>query len=310
MHLLHFHDTLKTGVLWHKIQLILLPYLDDINRIILFTQVALTLTETLSFSAAFLLGLLGGVHCIGMCGGIMSALSFSISQQTHGKGAQFTILLSYNLGRLLSYSIIGALIGALAWLAKGQVQQLGFILRLLSGVMLIAMGLYLARWWLGLSYLEKFGSLLWQRIQPIGNRLMPVNSTPQALILGAIWGWLPCGLVYSAATWAATSADWKQSALIMLAFGLGTLPVMLLTGQFAHYLQSFIQSNYSKRIAAILIIAFGLWTLAGTVNYALPGMDHSAHIHHAQPDEMSDHNNHSTMDHAMPADADQHPHDM
>jgi len=236
-------------------------------------------SEILSYSTAFMLGLLGGVHCMGMCGGIMSAFSFAVPEEQRSTRRLLPILLSSNIGRIFSYSIIGALMGGLAWLAQDRVQELGFVLRLLSGVMLIAMGLYLARWWLGLSYLEKAGSKLWQYIQPIGQRLMPVTRPRQALLLGALWGWLPCGLVYSAATWAATAADWQYSALIMLSFGLGTLPVMLVTGQFAQNLKQFVQSENSKRIAAVLIIVFGIWTIIGTLIYATPNADHSQHMH-------------------------------
>jgi sulfite exporter TauE/SafE len=160
------------------------------------------------------------------------------------------------------------------------------------------MGLYLARWWLGLSQLEKAGSKLWKHIQPIGQRLMPVTRPSQALLLGALWGWLPCGLVYSAATWAATAADWQHSALIMLSFGLGTLPLMLVTGQFAQYLKKFIQSENSKRLAAILIIVFGVWTIAGALIYASPNADHSQHMHGTDTATQEQH-----LGHTMPAES-------
>lgn len=246
------------------------------------------MTEVLSYSTAFMLGLLGGVHCIGMCGGIMSALSFSVPQTNRNNRTLLPILLSYNLGRLLSYATVGALIGALVggttWLLQDESQQIAFALRLFSGVMLIIMGLYVARWWLGLSYLELAGGKLWKYLQPVGQRLMPVTSPSRAILLGLVWGWLPCGLVYSVAIWASSAANWQQSALIMLCFGLGTLPVMLVTGHFAIRLKKVVQSRHTQAISASLIILFGVWTIAGAYIYANSGENHQEHMqtnHHA-----------------------------
>lgn len=246
------------------------------------------MNEVLSYSTAFMLGLLSGVHCVGMCGGIMSALSLSIPQTKRSYRSLFPILIAYNTGRLLSYVTIGALIGAAAWWLQGTNQQLGFVLRIFSGCMLIIMGLYVARWWLGLSYLEMAGGKLWKYFQPIGQRLMPVTNPLRAMLLGMVWGWLPCGLIYSVAIWASSAANWQQSAVIMLCFGLGTLPVMLITGHFAIQLKKLIQSKNTQAISAILIILFGVWTIIGAWVYASPNMNHQEHL------QMQSHHNHST----------------
>lgn len=219
------------------------------------------ITEPLSYTTAFIIGLLGGAHCIGMCGGIMNALSFAIPEQQRSIRQVTPILLMYNLARIISYSIAGAIIGLLGAYLQQTGSQIGPALRIIAGLMLIAMGLYLAGWWRGLVYLERLGGYLWKYLQPVGTRLMPVTKPSQAILLGFIWGWLPCGLVYSTLTWSATSASWQQSALIMFCFGLGTVPAMMLTGTLAHQVKVWIQKTSVRNMAALLIIGFGVWTL-------------------------------------------------
>ena len=237
------------------------------------------INEPLSFTSAFIIGLLGGAHCIGMCGGIMNALSFAIPEQQRSAGQVTSILLLYNVGRIFSYSIAGAIVGLLGGYLQQTGSQVGPALRIVAGLMLIAMGLYLAGWWRGLTYLEKLGGHLWKYLQPIGNRLMPVTGPSQALFLGFLWGWLPCGLVYSALTWSVTAAHWQQSAFIMLCFGLGTLPAMLLTGVFARQVKTWIQKTSVRNIAALFIIGFGMWTIGWVlVNH---GSGHDSSHHHA-----------------------------
>jgi hypothetical protein len=217
----------------------------------------------ITLSSAFLIGLLGGVHCIGMCGGIMNALSFAQPDQPHSKiQTSFTLLL-YNVGRVFSYSLAGALIGGLGMLLQGPVGILGPGLRIFAGLMMVAMGLYLAGWWRGLVHLESLGNhVLWRHVQPVTRKLMPVTQSWQALLLGALWGWLPCGLVYSTLTLAGAIGNWQQSALIMASFGLGTVPVMLLTGAFASQFKQWIQKATVRNIAALMVISFGIWTAA------------------------------------------------
>ena len=255
--------------------------------------------DPISYTTAFIIGLLGGAHCIGMCGGIMNALSFAIPEQQRNIRQVTPILLLYNLGRILSYAIAGAIVGALGgWLQKSGA-QVGPTLRIIAGLMLIAMGLYLAGWWRGLTYLEKLGGYLWRYLQPVGNRLMPVTNPSQAAVLGIIWGWLPCGLVYSTLTWSATSTSWQQSALIMFCFGLGTLPTMVLTGAFAHQVKVWIQKTSVRNIAALLVIGFGVWTMGWTIYHRghahSNNQDHSSHQqdmnHSTDSQDTGDHHN-------------------
>ena len=198
------------------------------------------------YASAFMIGLLGGMHCIGMCGGIMGALSFSVPPEQSAR--RWRILMSYNLGRVASYGLIGLVAGALSYQFSGG-HGLS-VLRVVAGLLLIAMGLYLANWWRGLTYLEKIGSLLWVRIQPLGKALMPVKNSGQALLLGGIWGWLPCGLVYTALAYATAQAHPVGAMGVMLAFGLGTLPMVLASGVFAERIKDLLQLN-SLRVSAL-----------------------------------------------------------
>jgi len=217
--------------------------------------------HVITLGSAFIIGLLGSAHCIGMCGGLMNALSFALPAQRQGPLRSLPTLLLYNLGRIASYSLAGALVGGLGMLLQGPMGVLGPGLRIAAGLMLVAMGLYLAGWWHGLAHLERLGGHLWRHVQPLGKRLMPVQRPGQALLLGALWGWLPCGLTYSTLTLAGALGDWRQASLVMAAFGLGTLPVMLASGAFAQQLKGWIQRRGVRRLAALMVIGFGLWTL-------------------------------------------------
>ncbi|WP_228550818.1 sulfite exporter TauE/SafE family protein [Endozoicomonas sp. OPT23] len=217
--------------------------------------------EAPTLLAALTIGLLGGTHCIGMCGGITSALSLSLKGRSSFDTAR--LLLTYHLGRISSYALAGIILGTLGWFLGDASQSLQQGLRYLAGFMLIAMGLYISGWWKGLMKLEKAGNVLWKRIQPIASKLIPVKTTGNALALGALWGWLPCGMVYSTLIWSASSGSPAQSGLLMAAFGLGTLPTVLLTGIFARQLTAFIQSAVTRNIAGLMMIVFGLWSIPG-----------------------------------------------
>jgi hypothetical protein len=130
-----------------------------------------------------------------------------------------------------------------------------------AGLFMVAMGLYIAGWWTGLGRLEQVGGLLWRRLEPFGRRLLPVRRPAQALALGALWGWLPCGLVYSALVWAVSSGGAAQGAALMLAFGLGTLPNLLLMGAAAGTVARLAQRPLVRQAAGGAVLLFGLWTL-------------------------------------------------
>ncbi|MCO7521188.1 MULTISPECIES: sulfite exporter TauE/SafE family protein [unclassified Pseudomonas] len=217
--------------------------------------------------SALVLGLLGGGHCLGMCGGLMGALTLAIPPEQRGK--RLRLLLAYNLGRILSYASAGLLLG-LAGVALAS-SPLATGLRLLAALLLIAMGLYLAGWWSGLTRIEALGRGLWRHVQPLATRLLPVSSLSRALLLGALWGWLPCGLVYSTLLWAASQGDALHSAALMLAFGVGTWPVLLATGLAAERVGKLLRKRGVRMAGGVLVILFGLWTLPGPHQHWLMG---------------------------------------
>lgn len=139
---------------------------------------------------------------------------------------------------------------------------------------MVALGMYLANWWRILSVLEDIGAIAWRKIEPWGRRWLPVRNPLQALGLGVIWGWLPCGLVYAVVAWSLTTGDIQQSAMLMLGFGLGTLPTLLLMGSAAAQLKHLFQRQVVRTTAGVIIIVFGVYT-----GYA--GLSQQAHILHS-----------------------------
>ena len=228
-----------------------------------------------SISAAFIIGLLGAGHCIGMCGGIGASLSFAVRAESKSK--RLLILVGYNIGRISSYAFAGAL---LAGLAATSQAAFGFpYLRIVAAVLLVLMGLYLADVWRGLVVLERLGKHMWVRIQPLSKALLPVVSFKRALLFGAIWGWLPCGLVYTALAFSATAGDSLGGAALMVAFGLGTFPAVFAGGVAANAVRSILQGLWFRRLTAVFLVLFGVWTFWGAIVHS-GHANHSAHAHH------------------------------
>ena len=214
---------------------------------------------TSSYVAAFLLGLFSTVHCIAMCGSIIGALTLSLPAGIReSQSKMFPYVLNYNLGRLFSYGSAGAIVGLLSSpLVEINGHQL---LRYVSLVVMIAMGLYLAGWFPKFAKMERMGAPIWRWLQPIGQKLLPVKTRTHALFLGVIWGWLPCGLVYSALAVAATVGEPVKASLVMLAFGAGTLPAVMGAGLFTGMLSAMARVKHLRQIAGVLIIAMALVT--------------------------------------------------
>jgi len=220
------------------------------------------------YLAAFLVGLLGGIHCLGMCGGIVGALTFSLPPAKRNAPATlFPILLAYNSGRISSYLLAGSIAGGVGEiLLLTQLDVLRTVLNVLAAGFMIFLGLYLAGWSQGISRVENTGRHLWRYIEPFGRRFIPVDSAAKALPLGFVWGWLPCGLVYSVLFWALSAGSVAKGALLMLAFGLGTLPNLLLMGAAAARLGRLTRNTTVKRAAGLLVIALGILMLLPLLN--------------------------------------------
>ncbi len=217
---------------------------------------------------AFGLGLAGAGHCLGMCGGIAAALNPS-------GDARLATTLAYHAGRLLSYSTLGGLLG----FAAGSIDFAAWTvaLRYLAALLLVGMGLYITGWWRGMLLLERAGAHLWRPVQKLAAPLLPPRHPYQAGLLGLCWGMMPCGLIYSSLAWAATAQQPAVSALLMLCFGLGTLPAMLATSIGAQQLHRLLRSRGWRSALGILVILSGLWT-------AYIALAHGTHAgHQAEP---------------------------
>jgi sulfite exporter TauE/SafE len=233
--------------------------------------------EYFTFITAVSIGLLGGAHCIGMCGGVIGALTMAVDARDSKR--RLVLIAAYNLGRISSY----VLIAMLFYLLVDQFENyfaLSFM-RYIAGLLLIAMGLYIANWWRGLVYLEKLGSHLWRWIQPLSKTLVPVKKVWHALFLGLIWGWLPCGLIYSALVYSATAPTITQAALIMFGFALGTLPTIILGSFMAERVMIFLKAKNVRGVMALLLILFGVWTIINN---------------HSHQSASASQNNHSMID--------------
>lgn len=210
------------------------------------------------FLALFLVGLLGGTHCVGMCGGIVSALSM-------GGQAGWGLHLAYNAGRILSYVVAGAIAGALGAASLGLAGQVPvrMVLYFFANLMLVALGLYLIGLSGALALTERAGQVLWRRVQPLTRRFLPVRGAAQAFPLGVLWGWLPCGLVYSALASALTAGSAGRGAAMMLAFGLGTLPNLLLAGLLLARLNGIVKRPVVRTVSGLLVLGFGIYGFIG-----------------------------------------------
>lgn len=218
--------------------------------------------ETTLFTL-FILGFFGGTHCVGMCGGLTSAFVLQLPPHLN----RFGLIVLLNLGRLTSYILIGALMGTLSQTGSllHQTHHLQLILFAAANLLLLFTGLYLA----GLSGLsariEHIGRPIWRRLNPLLNRLLPIRSVSGCLIVGMLWGWLPCGLVYNAALYALGSGSAAQGAAYLAAFGLGTLPNLLAIGASAAQLRRFLQHQRVRLAAGLAVAAWAAYQLLHTL---------------------------------------------
>lgn len=217
------------------------------------------MTSELLLPAAFLAGFFGGTHCIGMCGAIVVLFE----QQRADTRNPWIRRGAYNVGRLGFYALLGGVAGAGgAVLTKVAGVNTGlFILRLLAGALVIAIGLNLVFNWSATRFLEQAGATIWRRISPLARHVLPVTSAPRALAAGLLWGALPCGLVYSAVAMAASSGNAAAGVVTMLAFWAGTLPALVLAGASAERLNAWKSNQRVRRATGIIIIVVGMFAL-------------------------------------------------
>ncbi len=234
--------------------------------------------------AMLLVGLAGSVHCVGMCGGIVSAFSmlpprpFPVPVVARA-GRALTRVAAYNAGRICSYTCAGALAGTIGGRAggAGQLARLAGIAMpglWLASAMLIALGLYLSGAWRGLAVLERFGGHLWRHLEPLTAQLLPLDRPHKLFAMGAIWGWLPCGMVYSSLLAALVCGSAWQGASLMLAFGLGTLPLLMVAGIAGARLRAVLQRPAARAACGVMVAGFGVTGMlraAGGVTALLPG---------------------------------------
>jgi sulfite exporter TauE/SafE len=219
----------------------------------------------LSLIVAATVGLLSALHCVGMCGGIVGALSLSLPAHIRDSLPRLVaFVLAYNLGRIASYALLGALFGGMGSAMLGLTgMELGHrILKGVSALVMAGIGLYLGGWLPQLARLEGIGVPLWRHLQPLGRRLLPVSSLTRAALFGAIWGWLPCGLVYTALVWSSAAGSAWQGAGYMAAFGAGTLPATVGAGILTASVARLRQIPYLRQVAGISVVAFALLSLA------------------------------------------------
>lgn len=233
--------------------------------------------EAPAFGATFLLGLFGSVHCLGMCGGIAAALSQQGSG-THTARSRIAEPFIYNAARIASYAMVGAIAGGVGQ-GMGWFVGPSFVvsMRVVLGIWFVGLGLQVADVARPFARLEKFGLAFWRRLAPVATRANRFGPLARLTILGALWGWLPCGLVYAAAVGSAASGSAASGAALMVAFGLGTLPLMISSGAAADGLVGWAGARRARGAAGLLLVAAGVWTIIG----ALPTPGHGAHAGHA-----------------------------
>ncbi len=232
-------------------------------------------------ATAFITGLLGSAHCFGMCAGLSGL--FAVNATAASLRSQMPMAIAYNAGRISSYAFLGIAVAALGQTVVRAIPDVAAPVRLASGLLIVIVGLQVAFGWRFLAPVENAGARIWQRIAPAAKGLLPVTSVPKAFGLGLLWGWLPCGLVYSVLLLAATTANAINGGLVMLAFGVGTMPAMIMTGISASKLALFMSR---KRLGAgLLIVLIGVLTLAMPVLKYSGGASQDAHTGHMMEDK-------------------------
>jgi len=225
----------------------------------------------LTLGAAFLLGLAASGHCLVMCGGITAALGMASARDEQGR-LRPALLATYQLGRITSYALAGLLFAGIlgGLISLLDIESVRRTLRVVSGLALL------------LGALVAFGGVrdpgvgigrkLWPKLAPLGRRLLPVKTLPRGFAFGMVWGWMPCGFVYSVLLIATLQLDAGWGALTMAAFGLGTAPALFMAALGAERFKGVASRPGARHLAGSVLVVSALLTFAGPwVEHVLPG---------------------------------------
>jgi len=223
---------------------------------------ALCAPGPLSLAAAFTAGIAGSVHCLAMCGGLSGALG--LRAQRAGGPATRTLMhqLLPQLGRVTSYALAGAVFGAFGATLAAQfdITAAARVLRILAGLCLLAIAARVLWGWQPLAPLERLGARMFAHLTPL-LRTRGEPTSGGSFLLGILWGWMPCGLVYSMLLFAAVSGGAVHGALMLALFGAGTWPSMLGGSLLSRQLGHWSAARGLHAVTGIALLAFGVLTL-------------------------------------------------
>ncbi len=243
---------------------------------------------TALLAAALLMGFFGSPHCLGMCGGLVAAFGLSMKDASPAK--KRGLIATYHLGRLLSYAFLGLIAGLIGTTVLAPLMVGNSTPRILLGLVLLFVGLTM----LGMPFLnklERLGMRFWQALAPLRKKVFPLNTFPRALTAGLLWGFLPCGLVYGALLIAVVGHDPLTGAVLMFAFGLGTVPMLVATHETVGWLRHHIGRLRLRQMNGAIMMASGLAVIVVPIVMANMHGDHSAHGDNAP----MDHSSHTMM---------------
>lgn len=238
--------------------------------------------------AALLMGFFGSPHCLGMCGGLVTA--FGLSMKDISPAKRRALVVTYHVGRLTSYAFLGLIAGLIGTTVLAPFMTGNNIPRILLGLVLAFVGVTM----LGapfLTKLERFGMRFWQYLSPIRQKIFPLNTFPRALTAGLLWGFLPCGLVYGALLIAVVAHNPLSGAALMFVFGLGTVPMLVATHETVGWLRDKIGRFRLRQLNGAIMVISGLAVMF--VPIAMTSM-HGGHSHGGEHEHM-DHGSHSAM---------------
>lgn len=235
---------------------------------------------TTSYLVAFAMGIATSMHCVGMCGSIIGTLTLSLSPDVrNSKKLLMPFVFNYNIGRITSYTLAGTIAGVVESFIPAPFTEInGYrVLQIISAVIMASSGLYIAGWLPRFAYIEKMGIHIWKTLEPYGRKLIPVKDPIQAFLFGMVWGWLPCGLVYTALALALATGDISKSALTMFAFGLGTLPAVMGVGIMTGSLTRLSRMQRFKQAVGLFMILLALLAALPWLNPMAITTTHTSH---------------------------------